>query len=227
MPVKIRLQRRGKKGQPFYHLVIADGRAPRDGKFIEKLGTYNPLTHPATIQVDFDRAYYWVMCGAQPTDTARMILKREGIYLKKHLMGGVQKGALTVEEAEAKLATWREEKSHKLNDIKLEMLNSTRSVNKKRLEAETKAKQAKEAVVSEKRNALLAAEAAKKVAAESAAVAAVANAEVITESTEVVEETEVVETTEIAEVAEAAETPEATQPAEAEAPAAEETLAAE
>ena len=166
MSVKIRLQRRGKKGQPFYHLVIADGRAPRDGRFIEKLGTYNPLTHPATIEVDFDRAYHWVMCGAQPTDTARMILKREGIYMKKHLMGGVQKGALTVEQAEVKLSAWKEEKSRKLSDIRLEVINSERSINKKRLDAEVKVKEAKEAIAAEKRNAVMAAEAAKRAAAE-------------------------------------------------------------
>jgi small subunit ribosomal protein S16 len=162
MPVRIRLQRRGKKGQPFYHVVIADGRVPRDGRFIEKIGTYNPLTHPATIALNFDRAYHWVNCGAQPSDTARMILKREGIYLKQHLMGGVQKGALTEEQAEAKLTAWKEEKAHKLNNMKLEVINSQRSVMKKRIEAETKVKEAKEAVIYEKRQAILAAEAAKR-----------------------------------------------------------------
>jgi small subunit ribosomal protein S16 len=214
MPVKIRLQRRGKKGQPFYHLVIADGRAPRDGRFIEKLGTYNPLTHPATIQVDFDRAYHWVMCGAQPTDTARMILKREGIYVKKHLMGGVQKGAFTVEEAEAKLAAWKEEKSRKMSDIRLEVINSERSTNKKRLEAETKVKQAKEAIVAEKRNALLAAEAAKDAKAKADADAAKAEVEAAkaaetAEATETVENVEVAQTVEAepAQEAEVAETP--------------------
>ena len=192
MPVKIRLQRRGKKGQPFYHLVIADGRAPRDGKFIEKLGTYNPLTHPATIQVDFDRAYHWVMCGAEPTDTARMILKREGIYMKKHLMGGVQKGAFTVEDAEAKLTAWKEEKSRKLSDIRLDVINSERTVNKKRLEAETKVKQAKETVIAERRNAL-AAQAAKDAKAEADALATEKAAK---ESAEVAENAEPVATEE-------------------------------
>jgi len=213
MPVKIRLQRRGKKGQPFYHLVIADGRAPRDGKFIEKLGTYNPLTHPATIEVDFDRAYHWVMCGAQPTDTARTILKREGVYLKKHLMGGVEKGALTAEQAEEKLSAWKEDKQRKLNDIKLELINAARSVNKKRLEAETKVKQAKEAVLADKRNAELAAEAAKRAEAE-AAVAGI----VVAENEEATEAVETVETTE--EVVETAETP-------AEEPVTEETVSEE
>ena len=231
MPVKIRLQRRGKKGQPFYHLVIADGRAPRDGKFIEKLGTYNPLTHPATIEVDFDRAYYWVMCGAQPTDTARTILKREGVYLKKHLMGGVQKGALTAEQAEEKLSAWKEDKQRKLNDIKLELINAARSVNKKRLEAETKVKQAKEAVLADKRNAELAAEAAKRAEAEaSVAGIVVAENEEATETVETAEVTETVETVEtteeVVEAAETVETP-AEEPVTEEAPVAEETVSEE
>jgi small subunit ribosomal protein S16 len=217
--------------------VIADGRAPRDGKFIEKLGTYNPLTHPATIEVDFDRAYHWVMCGAQPTDTARTILQREGIYMKKHLMGGVQKGALTEEQAAEKLAAWKEEKSRKLNDIKLEAINSARSVNKKRLEAETKVKQAKEAVLAEKRNAALAAEVARKAEAEAEAAKKTA---VISGGTEVTEAVEIVGVTEISEVVEVAEIPEATETETAtteepiteeavteEAPVAEETPAAE
>ena len=177
MPVKIRLQRRGKKGQPFYHVVIADGRAPRDGRFIEKIGTYNPLTHPATIILDFDRAYHWVACGAQPSDTARMILKREGIYMKKHLMGGVQKGALTEEQAEAKLVAWKEEKSRNLSEVKLEVINSKKSIMKKRLEAETKVKETKEAIINEKRQAVLAAEAKQKAEAINAAQAEVENTE--------------------------------------------------
>ena len=221
MSVKIRLQRRGKKGQPFYHLVIADGRAPRDGRFIEKLGTYNPLTHPAAIQIDFERAYHWVMCGAQPPDTARMILKREGIYMKKHLMGGVQKGALTVEQADEKLTAWKEEKSRKLSDIRLEMINSERSVNKKRLEAEAKVKAAKEVVVAEKRNALLAAEAAKKAEAE-AKIAAELAANAITESSEIAEESTAVEAIETMEVAEKEDIPVVVEtPAAEEAPAVE------
>ncbi|MBQ2489100.1 MAG: 30S ribosomal protein S16, partial [Bacteroidales bacterium] len=89
MSTKIRLQRHGKKGQPFYHIVIADGRAPRDGRYIERIGTYNPLTEPAAVVLNFDRALYWVNCGAEPTDTARSLLRRDGVYLKKHLMGGV------------------------------------------------------------------------------------------------------------------------------------------
>ena len=169
MPVKIRLRRCGKKGQPFYHVVIADGRAPRDGRFIEKIGTYNPLTNPATIVLDSERALHWVNCGAQPTDTARMILKREGVYLKKHLDGGVQKGAFTQEQADAKLAAWKDEKSRKLNSVVEEERNAARKDRKDRLAAETKVREAKEAVLNEKRRAAAEAEAAKRAEAEAAA----------------------------------------------------------
>jgi small subunit ribosomal protein S16 len=113
MPTKIRLQRKGKKGQPFYHIVAADGRAPRDGKFIEKLGTYNPMTNPATIELEFDRALYWVQVGAQPTDTARSLLSREGVMLKHHLLKGVKKGALTEDQVEIKFNEWLKEKAEK------------------------------------------------------------------------------------------------------------------
>jgi small subunit ribosomal protein S16 len=110
MPVKIRLQRRGRKKQPFYHIVVADSRAPRDGRFIEKLGTYNPMTKPATIEIDRDKAFEWLMNGAQPTDTARAILRFKGVLYKKHLQRGVQKGALTQEQADDKLVAWIEDK---------------------------------------------------------------------------------------------------------------------
>ncbi len=165
MPVRIRLQRRGKKGQPFYHIVVADGRAPRDGRFIEKIGTYNPLTHPSTIVLNEDRAFYWVNCGAQPSDTARLLLRREGIYLRKHLMGGVAKGALTTEQAEAKLAAWKEEKAHKLNEMKLQSVNSQRDEMKQRLLAEQKVNEVKAAALAEKRQAAIAAQEAEKAAA--------------------------------------------------------------
>lgn len=114
MPVKIRLQRKGRKKRPFYHIVVADSRAPRDGRFIDKLGTYNPMTRPATIDLDRDRAFDWLMKGAQPTDTARAILRFKGIYYKKHLMRGVAKGALTEAEAEAKYNEWVEKKEAKI-----------------------------------------------------------------------------------------------------------------
>lgn len=114
MPVKIRLQRKGRKKRPFYHIVVADSRSPRDGRFIDKLGTYNPMTRPATIDLDRDRAFDWLMKGAQPTDTARAILRFKGIYYKKHLMRGVAKGALTEAEAEAKYNEWVEKKEAKI-----------------------------------------------------------------------------------------------------------------
>ena len=110
MAVKIRLQRRGRKQAPFYHIVIADSRSPRDGRFIEKIGTYNPLTVPATIELNRDRAYEWLKTGAQPTDTVNAILRFKGVLLRKHLDRGVTKGALTEEQAAEKLAAWIEQK---------------------------------------------------------------------------------------------------------------------
>lgn len=114
MPVKIRLQRKGRKKRPFYHLVVADIRAPRDGKYIERIGMYNPMTKPATIDVDRDKAYEWLMKGAQPTDTARAILKFKGVYYKKHLQRGVKKGALTQEEADKKYQEWIDDKEARI-----------------------------------------------------------------------------------------------------------------
>lgn len=114
MPTKIRLQRHGRKARAFYHIVIADGRAPRDGRFIEKIGTYNPLTKPADIELNFDRALHWLQIGAQPTDTVRSILSYKGILYKFHLLKGVKKGALTPEQAEEKFNTWLEEKETKI-----------------------------------------------------------------------------------------------------------------
>lgn len=110
MPVKIRLQRKGRKKRPFYHIVVADTRAPRDGRFIEKLGTYNPMTTPATIELNRELAYDWLMKGAQPTDTARAILRFKGVLYKKHLQRGVAKGAITQEEADKKFNAWLEDK---------------------------------------------------------------------------------------------------------------------
>lgn len=114
MPVKIRLQRKGRKKRPFYHIVAADSRAPRDGKFIEKLGTYNPMTSPATIELDQDRAYSWLLNGAQPTETARSILRFKGVLYKKHLMVGVKKGAISQEVADKKYQDWMEAKETKV-----------------------------------------------------------------------------------------------------------------
>ncbi len=108
--VRIRLQRRGRRKKPFYHIVIADARSPRDGRFIEKVGTYNPMTTPATIDIDRDAAYEWLLKGAQPTDTVRAILRAKGVMYRKHLQRGVDKGALTQEQADAKLGEWIDKK---------------------------------------------------------------------------------------------------------------------
>jgi small subunit ribosomal protein S16 len=114
MPVKIRLQRHGKKGKPFYWVVAADARAKRDGRYLEKIGTYNPNTNPATVEIDVDSAVKWLGNGAQPTDTARTLLSYRGALLKHHLQGGVSKGALTQEDADAKFEAWLEDKANRI-----------------------------------------------------------------------------------------------------------------
>jgi small subunit ribosomal protein S16 len=114
MAVKIRLQRKGRKKAPIYHIVVADSRSPRDGRYIERLGTYNPLTIPATIEIDADKAFEWLMNGAQPSDTARAILKYKGIYYKKHLQRGVAKGAMSQEKANELYSVWVESKDKKV-----------------------------------------------------------------------------------------------------------------
>jgi len=114
MPTKIRLARHGRKRRPFYHIVIADSRAPRDGRNIERIGSYNPMTNPATIDLNFERALHWLQTGAQPTDTCRAILSYEGVMMKKHLLEGVQKGAFDEAAAEAKYEAWSKAKSAKI-----------------------------------------------------------------------------------------------------------------
>jgi small subunit ribosomal protein S16 len=141
MATKIRLQRFGKKGKPFYHVVVADARAPRDGKFIERLGSYNPNTNPATIEINFEKALDWVNKGAQPTDTCRAILSYKGILYKKHLEGGVKKGALTEEQAEAKFAQWLEGKAGKIEGKKDILTKSKEEIKKATLLAEAKKKE--------------------------------------------------------------------------------------
>lgn len=138
MPVKIRLQRKGKKGQPFYHIVIADGRAPRDGKFIERIGSYNPLRKPAEINIDFDKTIQWLDNGAQPTDTVRAILSYKGILYKSHLLKGVSKGALSMDQAEAKFQIWLQEKEAKIASKVKEGTLSKKDALKKKLDAEKK-----------------------------------------------------------------------------------------
>jgi small subunit ribosomal protein S16 len=115
MATRIRLQRQGRKSRPIFHIVTADSRAKRDGRYIERLGIYNPNTNPATIDLNFDRALYWVQSGAQPSDTARAILSYKGVMMKKHLLEGVRKGALTEEQAEEKYNKWLEEKEGRIN----------------------------------------------------------------------------------------------------------------
>jgi len=138
MSVKIRLQRHGKKGKPFFHIVVADARAKRDGRFIEKLGTYNPITNPATINLNVDSAVKWLNNGAQPTDTARAILSYKGALYKKHLQGGVLKGAFNQEEADRRFQVWLEAKSAKILE-KVKTLESTKAKAKREaLEAEAK-----------------------------------------------------------------------------------------
>ncbi len=141
MATKIRLQRFGKKGKPFYHVVVADARAPRDGKFIERIGSYNPNTNPATIDINFDKALDWVNKGAQPTDTCRAILSYKGVMYKKHLEGGVKKGALTAEQAETKFAQWLESKEGKIAGKKEGLTKSKEEVKKATLAAEAKKKE--------------------------------------------------------------------------------------
>lgn len=141
MATKIRLQRFGKKGKPFYHVVVADARAPRDGKFIERLGSYNPNTNPATIEINFEKALDWVNKGAQPTDTCRAILSYKGILYKKHLEGGVKKGALTEEQAEAKFAQWLEGKAVKIEGKKEILSKSKQEIKQATLLAEAKKKE--------------------------------------------------------------------------------------
>jgi small subunit ribosomal protein S16 len=164
MATKIRLQRFGRKGYAFYHIVVADSRAPRDGKFIERLGAYNPNTNPATIDLNFERALYWVEVGAQPTDTMRNILSREGVMLKKHLLGGVKKGAFSLEEADAKFAAWKLDKESSLSAVRVSVKDAERAENKKRFEAEKAVNEAKAAELAKKLAAVRAEEAAAKAA---------------------------------------------------------------
>lgn len=138
MATKIRLQRFGKKGKPFFHVVVADSRSPRDGKFIERLGSYNPNTNPATIDLNFDKALDWVNKGAEPTDTCRAILSYKGVLYKKHLEGGVKKGALTEDQAEAKFAEWQASKENKIEGKKDNLTKSKEELKKAALAAEAK-----------------------------------------------------------------------------------------
>lgn len=174
MPTKIRLARHGRKGYAFYSIVIADSRAPRDGRFIEKIGTYNPNTNPATIDLKFERALHWLQVGAQPTDTARAILSYEGVLMKKHLLDGVKKGAFDEEAADKKFDAWYADKRSKIQAKKDALSKDANAEAKKRLEAEAEANKAKAEAIAKKR--------AEEVAAkQEAEAAAAAEAEAATE----------------------------------------------
>ena len=150
MPTKIRLQRFGKKGYAYYHIVVADSRAPRDGKIIERIGSYNPNTNPATIEVDRDKATNWLSKGAQPSDTARAILSYRGVMYKHHLLKGVNKGVLTLEEAEAKLSEWDAQKGSKIEEKQTVLAKSIEEAAAKRHSEESKVRETREKALKEK-----------------------------------------------------------------------------
>lgn len=212
MPVKIRLQRHGKKGKPFYWIVAADSRSKRDGKFLEKLGTYNPNTNPATINLDVDGSVQWLQNGAQPTDTARAILSYKGVMMKKHLLGGVAKGAFSAEEAENKFAAWLEDKEAKVQAKRDGLSKADADAKAKALEAE---KEVSEARLKAQQPEPEVEEATEEAAAEGEAAVEASTEEVPTEeaATEAKAETE-----EAAPEVADAETPEAPQAAQEETP---------
>jgi len=156
MAVKIRLARHGKKGAPVYHIVAADRRAPHDGKFIEKLGVYNPNTNPATIDLKFERALDWLLKGAQPTDTCRAILSYKGVLYKKHLLGGVAKGAFSESDAEAKFNKWLGEKEGKIAAKVNKLATDAKAAAKAALAAEAKVNEERAAAIAEKKAAAVA-----------------------------------------------------------------------
>ncbi len=169
MSVKIRLQRHGRKAKPFFWIVAADSRSKRDGRSLEKLGTYNPNTNPATIELDIDGAVKWLQNGAQPTDTARAILSYKGAMLKNHLAGGVKKGALTEEQAESKFQAWLEEKATKVSDKEGAIAKAKEDEKTKIFEAEKEVNTNRKAAAEEAENEAIKAEADAKAAAEAAA----------------------------------------------------------
>ena len=170
MATKIRLQRFGRKGYAFYQIVVADSRAPRDGKFIERIGSYNPNTNPATIDLKFDRALYWLQTGALPSDTVRTILSGEGVCLKKHLLEGVKKGAFDEETANAKFDAWIEAKRLNLQKVKDNVREQNKATSKALLEAEKEVNKAKSEALNKKKSDIAAA--AAKAREEAAAAAA-------------------------------------------------------
>ena len=175
MATKIRLARHGHKDYAYYHIVVADSRSPRDGKIIERLGSYNPNTNPCTVDLNFERALYWVNVGAQPTDTVRNLLSGEGVMLMKHLQGGVKKGAFNEAEAQKRFDAWKAQKDAKLGKISRDEAAQKAATAKDRLAQEVEANKAKAAAVAKKRQE--AAEALAAAAQEAAKEAAQAEAE--------------------------------------------------
>ena len=151
MATKIRLQRHGHKNYAFYPIVIADSRAPRDGRFIERIGSYNPNTNPATVTLNFERALYWVNVGAQPTDTVRTILSNEGVLLMKHLQGGVKKGAFDEAEAQRRFDAWKAQKQQSVDKLRASMADKQELDAKNRFEAEVAKNKAKAEEVAKKK----------------------------------------------------------------------------
>ena len=183
MSVKIRLARKGRKKQAYYHVVVADSRSPRDGRFIEKIGVYNPLTDPATIDINFEKALGWLENGAQPTDTCRAILKYKGVMMKKHLLEGVKKGAFDEAEADRRFNEWLKGKEEKIELKKSGLEKKGEELRKKKLEAEKAIKEARAEELAKKAAALAAeAEAAAKAAAAAEAAAGEATAQTETEA---------------------------------------------
>lgn len=206
MAVRIRLQRHGKKGRPFYHIVIADGRSKRDGRYIERIGSYNPNINPAIIDLDFDRALHWVKVGAEPSDTMRAILSYKGVLMKNHLDRGVIKGAMTQDQAEAKFAKWLDEKENKISSKTDNLKKAEDAARKKAFDIESETLAKRQALQNE----------AAEAAAAAAAAAAAPAPEVVEEAAAPADETAM----EAAPVeAPAAEAPVAEAPAEEAAPA--------
>lgn len=199
MPVKIRLTRQGRKGKPYYHIVIADSRAPRDGRYIERLGMYNPNTNPATIELDFDRALEWLQKGAQPTETCRAILSYNGVLIKKHLLEGVKKNAFSEEEAEKRFDNWLKEKESKIQEDMERIKKGNEAEIKKRIEIESKIREVRAEEIA-KKNAVLAEEVAKAAAPESPETEESIQPEAVAEETAVQEIKEPVEDAGVKEV---------------------------
>ena len=165
MATKIRLARHGKKGKPFYHIVAADARAPRDGRYIERIGSYNPNTNPAIIDINFERALDWVMKGAQPTDTVKAMLSYRGVMYKKHLLNGVKKGALTNEQVEERFNAWLEEKENKIQGKKDQLTADAKTAADKALALEKEKNEARAKELADAAAALVAEETATEEAA--------------------------------------------------------------